>query len=202
MRNNAQAMRMLGEQTIIHAGTEGKAVIISFDINTTVKERAQLLTEYLQQKSMITVGGYFDTNEKAGLAYRKIQELLQDTNDVNIVIALDARSTIEAAQAIAEHTEGFIPGTVKDRSNTSLEATVPALYGFDCTNDNAVYFENDVLISTIVQNPYVMGYLGVKSCVDTLAGDSVPAITYTPVIALTKANMFSGVNQILEFSMD
>ncbi|MGI6297795.1 MAG: substrate-binding domain-containing protein [Saccharofermentanales bacterium] len=202
LSKNAQAMRMLGDQMLIHTGIEGKAVIISSDINSAVKERAQLLTEYLQQNSKITLDEYLDTHIEAGLAYRKTQELLQAGKDVNIVIALDARSTIEAAQAIAEHIEGQISDAAKDRSSKTPAATVPALYGFDCTNENAVYIENDVIKSTIVQNPYVMGYLGVKTCFNILEGDSTPAIIYTPVITLTKANMFSGINQILQFSMD
>jgi ribose transport system substrate-binding protein len=65
------------------------------------------------------------------------------------------------------------------------------LVGFDWTADTKALVERDVLMASMVQNPYQMGYLGLQAGVDLLAGKSVPREKDTGVTVVTKANMNS-----------
>lgn len=200
LTNNAQAIRMLCEQMFTLTGRTGRiAVISAFADNGAAREREESLAAYLAENSQLQIVTVIHANGDTALARDRTLALLQGDPGLDLVVALDAAGTIGAAQAIEAQAGS---GQQTSAAASSSARTRPALYGFDCTTDEAIYLERDILTATIVQNPYVMGYLSVKAAVDRLHGRTLPPFTYTPVIALTKANMFASINQMLEFPMN
>ncbi len=72
-----------------------------------------------------------------------------------------------------------------------------ALIGFD-NDDKLVKFLGDgVIYALIVQDPYRMGYDGIKTALAASKGETVPAFVDTGVNTITKANMNSARSQQL-----
>ena len=62
--------------------------------------------------------------------------------------------------------------------------------GFDTNIVSVGMLETGEMSVLIAQNPFAMGYLGVKNADDILSGDNPPATpVYTAVTAVTRENM-------------
>ena len=61
--------------------------------------------------------------------------------------------------------------------------------GFDASAPLIAALREDRIAGLVVQDPYRMGYLGVKQCVETLRGKPVARKVDTPVVLITKANL-------------
>jgi ribose transport system substrate-binding protein len=75
------------------------------------------------------------------------------------------------------------------------------IVGFDSTPDEIEFLESDVIDSLIIQNPFSMGYLGVKYAVDAMNGKPVPKIVDTGSKVINKDNMYLPENQKLLFPL-
>ena len=71
------------------------------------------------------------------------------------------------------------------------------LVAFDSANQLVEALKSGDLDSLVLQDPYKMGYEGVKAIVDSRAGKKVPARIDTGVTLVTKANMDTPENQKL-----
>lgn len=71
--------------------------------------------------------------------------------------------------------------------------------GFDNSVEELSFLEEDVIKATVVQRPYNMGYLGVKTAVDYLSGRKVPTFIDTGSVLITRHNMFEREYQELLF---
>lgn len=63
--------------------------------------------------------------------------------------------------------------------------------GFDATPQTIGALENGIISAIVTQVPYQMGYISVKSAVDTLAGKSLPAVIDTGVALITMDNLYN-----------
>jgi len=64
-----------------------------------------------------------------------------------------------------------------------------SVIGFDCSKEVQDYMADDIIDGTIVQNPYNMGYLGVRNAQKFLDGDFVPNEIDTGVTLVNKENI-------------
>ncbi|MDF2440191.1 MAG: ribose transport system substrate-binding protein [Abditibacteriota bacterium] len=71
------------------------------------------------------------------------------------------------------------------------------IVGFDSANQLVDALKSGDLDSLVLQDPYKMGFEGVKAIVDSKAGKKVPARIDTGVTLVTKANMDTPENQKL-----
>jgi ribose transport system substrate-binding protein len=71
------------------------------------------------------------------------------------------------------------------------------LIGFDNDEKLVKFLEDGVIAALIVQDPYRMGYDGVKTALTASKGEKVPADVDTGVNTITKANMTSARSQEL-----
>ncbi|GAA0137706.1 ABC transporter substrate-binding protein [Paenibacillus sp. YSY-4.3] len=116
-------------------------------------------------------------------AYEIARELLQTEPELSGIVALNEPSAVGAAQAIAE-LEG-------DRQ--------VKLIGFDSSRDEVIFLEKGVLQATVVQRPFNMGYLAVKTAVDVVQGRKVDKVIDTGSVVITKQNMYFQEHQKLLF---
>jgi ribose transport system substrate-binding protein len=118
---------------------------------------------------------------QATTALNIMTDLITANPDLNGVFASNLIMAQGAGQAISEN---------------SLQNKV-ALVGFD-NDDKLVKFLGDgVIYALIVQDPYRMGYDGIKTALAASKGESVPAFVDTGVNTITKANMDSARSQQL-----
>ncbi len=118
---------------------------------------------------------------QATTALNIMTDLITANPDLKGVFASNLIMAQGAGQAIAEN---------------KLQDKI-ALVGFD-NDDKLVKFLSDgVIYALIVQDPYRMGYDGIKTALEASQGKSVPAFVDTGVNTITKANMDSPRSQQL-----
>ncbi len=115
-------------------------------------------------------------------AYWITMDLLQNP-DLGGIVALNEIASLGVGRAIEEK-------GMKDQI---------IVVGFDNAIKELSYLEEGVLKATVVQRPYNMGYLAVKTAVDYLSGRDVPAFSDTGSILITRKNMFEREYQELLF---
>ena len=110
------------------------------------------------------------------LQTEKMQSMLQANSDINAVFGSDATGAIAAAKIVEER------GLVGD----------VMIVGFDDLDETLQYIRDGVIYATIVQRNYRMGYQGIASLVDIIAGAPIEReIIDTGVVTVTAANLDS-----------
>jgi ribose transport system substrate-binding protein len=116
-------------------------------------------------------------------AYKYTKELLSSKNIIDGIVALNETATQGAARAVKEM---GMSGKVK-------------LIGFDSSIQEINGLEEGVIQSLIVQKPFNMGYLGVKTSVQLLKKIKITPKFDTGSEIITKDNMYTYENQKLLF---
>lgn len=124
---------------------------------------------------------YSDASEER--AYEIAVELLRNEPALRGIAALNEPSAVGAARAIKEM-----------RAVSRVK-----LIGFDNSMEEIAFLEEDILQATIVQKPFNMGYLAVKTAMELSAGEKVQPVIDTGSEAITKHNMYESDKQKLLF---
>jgi len=180
--DNIEAGRKAGKELLRlnPEGTDGSVAIISHVKETATSiERETGIREVLGDW-MIKNTWYCD-NDKSK-AYKYTMKILENP-DIKGIIALNEIVTLGVAKAVKE-------------KNASERVVV---IGFDSAPDELAYLENDVIKATIVQRPYNMGYISIKTAVEYLQGKKVAPVIDTGSVLITADNMFKREYQELLF---
>ena len=100
-------------------------------------------------------------------------QLIRENPDLKLIFTTNQPGTIGACQAIDE---------------LGMADTV-ALVGFDTFDGAEEYIESGVLDAVVTQNPYNMGYLGVRYARKMLRGEGVPKTVDTGATLVTIENV-------------
>lgn len=76
------------------------------------------------------------------------------------------------------------------------------LVGFDSSLQEIAFLESGVIAATVVQNPFTMGYLGVRTALEAANHKKAPRQIDTGSTVITRENMFNEENQKLIFPFD
>lgn len=112
--------------------------------------------------------------------------------DNDIVKALGIAKDLMAANpdlvgifADNNHTgDGAARAIIEDNAQDKVVAVA-----FDSDPEEVKAVEDGVMYALILQDPYGMGYKGVESCLQAIAGTELPAYVDTGAVAVTKDNM-------------
>jgi ribose transport system substrate-binding protein len=91
-------------------------------------------------------------------------------------------------QGVFTPNESSTAGMVLALKAAGLAGTVKHV-GFDCSKPLVDALKAGAIQGLVVQDPFQMGYLGVKHCVDAIAGRPVPQQVDTPVQLVTPENL-------------
>ncbi len=182
--DNVNAGQKAGKELSSRLPELAKVAIISFVQGTSTQiEREQGVRSILEQRGGTEIVGTYYSEGKEERAYDITKKLLLERPDLNGIVGLNEPSTVGAGRAIREL--GLV-GKVK-------------LVGFDSSVKEVKLLEEGVLQSTIVQKPFNIGYLGIKTAVSIIEGDKMPPYIYTDSVIINKDNMYTEENQKLFF---
>jgi len=161
---------------------EGKKVaVISHQIGTaTSTDRDNGVRQGLGTEITVLVTADADGSEEK--AYEMAAEILKDP-EVGGIVCLNEYSTTGGARAIlgAGKTDEVI------------------LVGFDNSRTLNIYLEEGVLLATVIQRPFNMGYIAIKNAAILIDGGTVDAVYDTGSILVTKDTMYLEENEKLLF---
>ncbi|MGG4341370.1 substrate-binding domain-containing protein [Paenibacillus lautus] len=182
--DNVNAGQKAGKELSSLLPAHAKVAIVSFVQGTSTQiEREQGVRSILEPRSGTEIVGTYYSEGKEERAYEITKKLLLERHDLNGIVGLNEPSTVGAGRAIREL---GLAGKVK-------------LVGFDSSVKEVKLLEEGVLQSTIVQKPFNIGYLGIKTAVSIIEGDKVSRNVYTDSVVITKVNMYTEENQKLLF---
>ncbi len=165
---------------LIEGKTNNEIAIVSHIQETaTAIDREAGVRSALEGENVI--GTWFCDVEQEK-AYLITLELLKNP-ELGGIVALNEVSALGVARAIDETGE-------KDRVY---------VVGFDNAIRELLFLEEGVIKATVVQRPYNMGYLAVKTAAEYLSGKPIERIIDTGSILITKENMFQREYQELLF---
>lgn len=155
------------------------AIVSHIKETATAIDREAGVREALEGEDII--GTWFVDVEQEK-AYIITMELL-DNESIGGIVALNEVATLGVARAI------------DDREASDRVFVV----GFDNAVRELAYLEEGIIKATVVQRPYNMGYLSIKTAVEYLKGNEVESFLDTGSILITRENMFKREYQELLF---
>lgn len=185
---NPYAMgRTAGQKWAELVDGRGKVVIMNFVKGArNAEQREEGLLDVLARYSNIEVKRILYSDSDIDRAYYMTKELLDGSSElgrVDGIISLNATSSIGVARAVREY------GAGEGLTVVTIDST-PELMG---------YVQDGTVQAAVVQNPFTMGYLGVKYAVEAMRGESIPEREETDIKLIDLNNMFRSENQKLLF---
>ena len=180
--NNVDAGNKAGEEMkrLISLNNRKTIAIVSHIKETaTAIDREAGVREALEGEDII--GTWFVDVEQEK-AYIITMDLL-DNESIGGIVALNEVAALGVARAIDER-------GAADRV---------FVVGFDNAVRELAYLEEGIIKATVVQRPYNMGYLSIKTAVEYLKGNEVESFLDTGSILITRENMFKREYQELLF---
>lgn len=107
------------------------------------------------------------------------EELIKENPNLKVLYGTNQPSTIGICYAV--------DALVK---SGEIEADTIQVIGFDFFSGAEQYIESGVLDGCVIQNPYNMGYLGIKYAVNLLQGDTIPSSLDTGSVLVTEKNLY------------
>ncbi len=181
--DNAASGRLAGETAANRVQGAAKVAIIGeVAFSAIEQERMDGVQAALDAYGNIDFDVY-DAYGSEEQAYEIARRLLSDPEPVNTFIALNESATLGVAKLLGERELG----------------SVIRLIGFDGTTSEVGLLESGLLDAAIVQKPFNMGYISVKTALSLIEGKRVAAETSIEPTVITKSNMYAAENQKLLF---
>ncbi len=167
-------------------GSPGKIALLGFVPGTPkVEEREAGILSVLKQHPELQLAGKAYAYSDQQRAKEQVLELDRGAGPLDGIIALNSASVLGAAEAL---------GSLGQERRVKLVS-------FDSTLQELELLQDGVIRSLVVQNPFGMGYLGVRHAVDALMKRQVPEQVDTGSAVVRTEDMFSPGNQKLLFPL-
>jgi ribose transport system substrate-binding protein len=182
--DNIDAGRVLGDAMADLLGTNLDIVIVSFVKGAaSSNEREQGVKEAVSKYTGINIIDTLFCNSDENRAAELTIDMINEHPEVDVFVCLNAYATVGTARGIIEIDK----------------ADKYKIVGFDSTPEEITYLESGNIELMVVQNPFSMGYLGVKYAIDSIRGVKIPENTNTGAVVITRDNMYAPENQKLLF---
>jgi ribose transport system substrate-binding protein len=180
--DNYDAGQKAGAALMEHLSSGSSVVIMSYIQGTSSAiDREAGVRDFLKGKAQVIDILY--SNAVSDTAYNQAIELLRTHPDIRGIVALNDPTTIGAARALSE------AGRDQD----------VVLVGFDNSQAVLGFVESGTIRDTIVQRPFNMGYLGIKTALELIKGKRVEPFIDTGSQVINRRNMLLPENQELLF---
>ncbi len=179
--DNYQGGRLAGERMVERLQGKGKVVLLRYmEGSASTMERERGFLDVLSENPGLEV---VSSNQYAGAtaetAYQSSENLLARYKSQDGSLGVDG---------IYCPNESSSFGMLRALQDSGLAGKV-VLIGFDASEQMVRALENGEFDALVLQDPVNMAYLGVKTMVSHLRGDTVPARIDTGVTLVTRDNM-------------
>jgi ribose transport system substrate-binding protein len=185
--DNYEAGRKAAEELIrLMEGKSSRIGIMGFVQGTQkaeMREKGLLDTLAKHPEIAIVEKEYSFSDQK--LATQLTQAMIDTHGRLDAIVALNSIATLGVAEGLEKL---GLKGSVK-------------LIAFDSTVQELELMQEGIIHATVIQNPFSMGYLGVRHAVEAMAGDKVPAVVDTGSKVVRQEDMFTPENQKLLFPL-
>jgi ribose transport system substrate-binding protein len=166
-----------------YADTEGDvAMITSMPGVASLEQRAKGFKEVVAAKyGALDITADKVADGKPATVLNIMKDLIANTADLRGVFVSDPIMTLTVGQAVAEK-----------KSNDKIN-----IVGIGSDEKLVKLLQDDVIAGLVVEDPFRMGYDGVKTALAASKGETVPANVDTGATLVTKANMSSPRSQQL-----
>ncbi len=137
----------------------------------------------LEHRGVDSLLGPLYSQNELDLAYEIVVQLAERHPDLGGIVAMNENSTVGAARAL--HDLGLY-----ERVH---------LVGFDNSREEIEFLELGVIKALVVQRPFNMGYLGIRTLVQAVRGGKVDPVIYTDAVLVRKDDIFTEEIQRLLF---
>lgn len=182
--DNIDAGNKLGQTLVEKLGKSCKIAVMSFIKGAaTSDQREQGVFQEINKYPDIKVISTLYSNSDENIAYELTKKLIKENPDLDAIVCTNAYGTVGTARAVEEEGKA---GKIK-------------IIGFDSTPEEISFVEKGVIDALVVQNPFNMGYLGVKYALDSIKKKAVPKSYNTGSTYIDKNNMYLPENEKLVF---
>lgn len=186
--NNLEAGKMAAQTVLdlqdgpIHVG------IVNFAANTANGQERELgFRQLLEGTNRVQNIHSVNVQSNIESATQNTLQLLKDYPDINVITTFNEWTTLGVGEAIK-------------RAGLMDQVSIVA---FDNHPVSVEMLETGEIDALIVQNPFVIGYLGIHYAYNIANGKKIPEqYTYTKTVVITKENMFDIENQKIVFPFD
>ncbi len=183
--NNVEAGIKAGSEmnSLLSEGGGGAVAIVSHIRETATAIEREAGVRQALEKQTITGTWYCENDQE--IAYANTMEILKNTS-IKGIVALNEIVTLGVAEAI--------------RDSKASDRVI--VVGFDNAPEELAFLEEGIIKATVVQRPYNMGYMSVKTAVEFLKGDKIAPLIDTGSVLITAENMFQREYQELLFPVN
>jgi ribose transport system substrate-binding protein len=182
--NNVDAGKKAGEKLIELTGETSQIGIIGVAQGASNSDqREEGLMDVIKQHPDVEIAARENGNSDPKLAAELANKMIAAHPQLNGIVALNEASSVGVAMEIQRL---GLAGQVK-------------VIGFDSSAEGLEFLQDGVIQAIIIQNPFSMGYLGVKYAAEAIDGNAIPAQFDTGTKVIDLENMFWSENQKLLF---
>ncbi len=175
---------------------------IATDNVMAAKKAADILAEFIDKKGKVALIPFIPGAETSIWREKGFKEGIKQFKDIKLASVQYSQSDVAMAMTITENiltahpdlkgifaaNEAGAIGCAQAILGRGLTGKIK-IVGFDAADNEITALKNGLIHALIVQDPFKMGYLGVKHAVDALNGKSFPKRIDTGVYVITKKNM-------------
>lgn len=182
--DNVEAGKKAGEKLVEIAGGNCRVAIMNFvQGSRNAQEREAGVLQVLSRYPQIQVVAKEYCLSDTRLAVNLTRKIIEEKSPVDVIVALNSFAAVGVSQVVDE---------------MNLENRVKVV-AFDSIAEEIDFLDKDVIQATIVQNPFNIGYLGIKHAVEAMQGKKIPKRVDTGIKIIDKNNMYLPENQKLLF---
>lgn len=198
--------------------SDGVSMFIGTDNVEAGRKAAEAAINSFGDGRQINIGivNYYKSTENGMQREKGFRDYLKDTENANIAVSVNVSSNTESvSEAVSallnEHPEINVLVGFNEWMTLGIGYTIKQLdlsdkvyaVGFDRNSVCIGMLETGEIDTLIVQNPFAIGYLGVKNAAKVISGETVFGREfYTESVAVNKENLFDADIQKLVFEFD
>lgn len=149
-------------------------VLLKHTTAKSAKERIEGFLSVIDNNEKYKVINEAECDGQLEIAMPKMQEIIEETPDIDVVMALNDPSALGALAALEKNNKNDV-----------------MVYGIDGTPEiKALIGRNQMIVGTVAQSPIKMGQIAVENMYNILNGKKVEKNIVIPISLINKENLF------------
>lgn len=149
-------------------------VLLKHTTAKSAKERIEGFLSVIDNNEKYKVINEAECDGQLEIAMPKMQEIIEETPDIDVVMALNDPSALGALAALEKNNKNDV-----------------MVYGIDGTLEiKALIGRNQMIVGTVAQSPIKMGQIAVENMYNILNGKKVEKNIIIPISLINKENLF------------